>query len=63
MIVGPKCQSKTFQLQIRREFALDAKNMQTSEIAEFCTANDTAVFPQNDGCTEVKKKPFIVSLQ
>lgn len=63
MIVGSKCQSKTFYLQIRREFARDAKNMQTSEIAEeFCTVNDTAIYPQNDGCTEVKERPFIVSL-
>lgn len=45
MIVGSKCQSKIFQLQIDREFAYDAKNMQTSERAEFCTVNDTAISP------------------
>lgn len=62
MIVGSKCQSKTFYLQIHREFAL-AKNMQTSKIAEeFYTVNDTAISPQDDGCTEVKVRPFIVFL-
>jgi len=33
-----------------------------SEIAKFCTINDTAVCPQNDGCTEVEERPFIVFL-
>lgn len=63
MMVGSRCLSKTFQLQICRDIIMIHRILciVTPETAEFCTLNDTAICPQNGGCIEVEERPFIVS--